>query len=213
MNDLKEHKCRWMLIILLFVPVVAAFAAAIPEATITRSHLMKDIVESHTTVGVGTEFPFREDPSYVSDLYYVYYGYAPYDWLEIDLTLHSCFAAPYPAVEAKIDIIDIFTDSGRLSTIVMGGIGFALAEDIAALVYHGGGAVNYRLSQYWQLYLGMGSDSISKAFNLQAGAYFATRKWFGISMGFSLVTGSAGIELTPSLALLATFRRDQSNTN
>jgi len=213
MNELQKYRCRLFIIILLFVPVVVANAAAIPEATVTRSHLMKDMVESYTTVEVGTEFPLRKNPSYVSDLYFGYYGYAPYDWLEIGVTVHSCFAVPYPSFEAKIDVIDIFTDSRRLSFIVMGGIGLVLAEDIGVLVYHGGGAVNYRLSQYWQLYLGAGTDSISEAFNLQTGVYFATRKWLGFSMGFNLVAGSEGIELIPSLALVATFRRDRGNTS
>lgn len=213
MNGLRKYKWRWILIILLFIPVVGAYTLGIPEATVTRAHLMKDIDESHTIVGVGSEFPFREDADYVADLYYLYYGTALKDWLEIDLTLHSCFVVPYPAVEVKIDVMDIFTDSRRLSTIVMGGIGLAFAEDVAAMVFHGGLAANYRLGQSWQMYLGLGGDSLSDAINLQAGAYFATRKWFGMSMGFSLVTGSGGIELTPSLGLIARFKRDQRNTD
>ena len=203
----------WLLfIILLFIPAAGTYAAAIPEATVTRAHLMQDIVESHTTIGVGTEFPVQENLDYAGDLYYLYYGYALYDWLEIDVTLHSCLGAPYPSVEAKIDILDIFTDSNRLSALLMGGIGLVIGGDIAAIVYHGGGAVTYRASEYWQLYLGVGSDSISKAFNLQTGVYFNTKKWFGFSAGFNLVTGSAGITVAPSISLLARFRKIQGNT-
>ena len=212
MHNPMKHKCILLFVILLFIPVVGIHAAGLPEATVTKAHLMKDIDESHTIVGVGSELPFIEDADYVGDLYYLYYGYALRDWVEIDLTLHSVLAFPYPAVEVKIDAMDIFTNSRRLSTLVMGGVGIAFDSEVAEMVYHGGLAVTYQLGECWQIYAGLGGDSLSDAINLQAGAYYATRKWFGMSMGFSLVTGSGGISLTPSLGLAARFRRNRGDT-
>jgi hypothetical protein len=167
---------------------------------------MKDIDKSSITIGAGSDVELTENPAYSGDWLFGYFGYAPLDWLEFGIASHIVDITIYPAVEAKIDVIDIFSDSSRFSCLLMGGIG-GLPGDLS--FYHAGLTMNLRLSQYLQLYLGAGSDSISKALNLQAGAYLVLLKWLGISMNFKLVTGPEGTELMPSVAPLATFRLDK----
>jgi hypothetical protein len=171
---------------------------------------MKDIDELDVTVLAGMEIAVspNSEPVYIGELYFAYIGYAPYDWLEIGLAAHSSFAYPYPSFDVKIDVIDIFTDSSRLSCLVVGGAGMIVDEDIGILAFHGGGALNFRLSQRWQLYFGAGTDSLFQALNLQAGAYLITDKQMGFSAGLNFVTGSAGMQLIPSFTVFVTFNQD-----
>ncbi len=174
----------------------------LPTATVTRTHLMKDIDKSTITTVAGVEFELTDDPEYMGDSLFGYFSYAPWDWLELGIAGHALTLGLYPSVDAKIDVVDIFTDSSRFSCLLMGGVG-GLPEDL--FFYHGGLTMNYRLDQYVQLYLGAGSDSISEALIFQAGAYIVPLKSVGISTNLKLVTGRDGTDLMFSVAPLATF--------
>jgi hypothetical protein len=195
-----------MLGVLLILPISSSSALGIPETAITRTHLMKDIEESSVTIGVGTEWLKEEpEPAYNADFLYVYLGYSPLDFLEFGIALHSIWLDFYYLGEAKIDLVDIFTDQKRVSCILMGGAGGRWVEGSFDLLYHGGVAVNYRVDDRMQLYFGAGSDSDSAALNLQAGIYAVALKWLGISFNAKLVTGPKGTEPMISIAPLAVF--------
>ncbi len=180
----------------------------LPISTVTRTHLMKDIDKSTITAVAGAEFELAEDFEYVGDSLFGYCSYAPWDWLEFGIASHILNLGLYPSVDAKIDVVDIFTDSRRFSCLLMGGVG-GLPEDL--FFYHGGLTMNYRLNQYVQLYLGSGSDSVSEALIFQAGAYIVPMKSVGISTNLKLVTGRDGTELMFSMAPMATFRLGKSD--
>lgn len=172
------NKNRALQIILLIVPVLSLYAFAIPETAITRTHLMKDIDKSSITIGAGLEAELTENPVYSADWLFGNFGYAPLDWLEFGVAIHVLSLIICPSVEAKIDLVDIFTDFSHFSCILMGGIGGFTDDEEFYLIYHGGMAVNLRLNQYWQLYLGAGSDSLSEALKVQLSpdrVYFLSR--------------------------------------
>ena len=174
----------------------------LPTSTVTRTHLMKDIDKSTITTVAGVEWELTDDPEYIGDSLFGYCSYAPWDWLEFGIAGHILNLGLYPSVDAKIDVVDIFTDSRRFSCLLMGGVG-GLPEDL--FFYHGGLTMNFRLNQYVQLYLGAGSDSISEALIFQAGAYIVPLKSVGISTNLKLVTGRDGTDLMFSVAPVATF--------
>jgi hypothetical protein len=194
-----------LLPLLFLVPALWLSAFAMPELTITRTYLMRDIEPSTMTVAAGTEL-FREDTeAYLGDFLFGYVGYAPKDWVEIGVAFHS-WLFPYPSLEATFDLVDVFTDSSRLSLLLMGGISPLIADGQFYLFYHGGAALSYRVGAATQLYLGVGSDLLSKALNLQVGAYFRLLEWLGASTNFKLVVGSEGIEPMLSIAPMVVIR-------
>ena len=191
---------------LLVLPAVLSFAGAIPEPTVTRTHLMKDIDAEKIVFGFGLEM-FQQDPEppYLGEFYFAYCGYPHSDWLEYGIAVHSISVVPFPMVELKFDPIDIFTDS-RFSLLLMGGLGAVGADQQLHFVYHGGTALNFRYNEKSQLYAGVGSDSLSQAWNVQAGVYVMLLEWLGVSANFKLVSGSEGIEPMASIAPLAIIR-------
>jgi hypothetical protein len=174
----------------------------LPTSTVTRTHLMKDIDKSTITAVAGIELELTEDTEYIGDSLFGYFSYAPWDWLEFGIAGHALNLGLYPSVDAKIDAVDIFSDSRRLSLLLMGGIG-GLPDDL--FFYHGGLTMNYRPNPNVQLYLGAGSDSIAEALVFQAGAYFIPMESLGIFANFKLVTGRDGTELMFSMAPSASF--------
>jgi hypothetical protein len=190
-------KTGFILALLLVVPSISSSPFPTQETSVTRTHLMKDIDESTVVIGVGIE-SFREDPAYMSDTYIGYLGYAPCEWLEVGFALHCLTVMFYPSLDAKIDLMEIFTDSSRLSCMLMGGIGGLPWDEDYPLFFHGGAAVNYRLARWLQLYAGAGSDSVATALVMQAGVFLAPLKWLGASVNFKLSIGSEGVEPTIS---------------
>ncbi|UCF98891.1 MAG: hypothetical protein JSV89_04960 [Spirochaetaceae bacterium] len=189
---------------LLFIPTSLSYAFAMPETSITRTHLMKDIDPASVTIGIGMEFVSEDpDPLYNADFLFGYLGYAPFDWSEFGIAFHTAWISFFPAVEAKIDLVDIFTDASRISCLLMGGIGAYSKDDGFDPIYHGGIAVNFRPKRSQQLYAGAGTDSLAKALNLQVGLYFELLDWLGLSMNFKLVIGPDGTEPMFSAAPLA----------
>jgi hypothetical protein len=194
-------KTRLVLALLLVVPVFSSYPFPTQETSVTRTHLMRDIEESSLIIGIGLE-SFGEDPEYMSDTYFGYLGYAPFDWLEAGLAVHCLTLGLYPSVDGRIDLLEIFTDSTRVSCFLMGGVGGLPGDPDYPLFYHGGAAVNYRVTRWLQLYAGAGSDSVATALALQAGVYLAPLNWLGASVNFKLVIGPEGVEPMISAAPL-----------
>jgi len=196
-------------ILVLFGPILFITSCiTLPTSTVTRTHLMKDIDKSTITAVAGVEFELTEDSDYIGDSLFGYFSYAPWDWLEFGIAGHTLNLDKYPSVDAKIDVVDIFTDSKQFSCLLMGGVG-GLPDDL--FFYHGGLTMNNRLNRYVQLYLGAGSDSISEALIFQAGAYFIPMESVGIFTNFKLVAGRDGTELMFSMAPVATFITGKSD--
>lgn len=195
-------------LVLFGLTLVITSCLTLPTSTVTRTHLMKDIDKSTITAVAGIEFELTEDTEYIGDSLFGYFSYAPWDWLEFGIAGHELNQGLYPSVDAKIDAVDIFSDSLRLSFLLMGGIG-GVPDDL--FFYHGGLAVNYRLNPNVQLYLGAGSDSISEALIFHAGAYFIPMESVGIFANFKLVTGREGTEVMFSMAPSATFRAGKAS--
>ena len=193
-----------IILILFILGLLLLFTSCLtlPTPTITRTHLMKDIDKQSVTIGAGIEFELEENPGYWGDSFFGYVGYAPLDWLEIGIAGHSVALSIYPSLEAKIDVINMFTDCSPFSCVLMGGIG-GLPEDL--FFAHAGLAMNFRINQSLQLYLGAGTDSISDALNLQAGAYIAPIEWLGVSSNVKFVKGNEGTDLMFSIAPLITL--------
>ena len=198
----------WVLALslMILIPATVCHAMGIPETAITRTHLVKDIQRSTITAAVGMEF-FKgslsgstEGLAYAGEALFGYFGYSPFDWLELGIAVHNDWLRFVPAVEAKIDVVDLFTDSSRISCLLAGGIGY-VPDD--SPWYHGGAAVNFRVNQRLQLCLGAGSDSWSQALSLQAGVYVVLLDWLGLSTNFKLVCGPQGMEPMLSVAPLA----------
>ena len=194
-------------LVLLFV-LAAACSYAMPstESSVTRTHLMRDTEASTLVVAVGLEPPLGEDDKYTSDSLFGYLGYAPCRWLEAGVAAHYLSFGLYPAVDAKIDLMEIFTDNTRWSGMLMGGIGGLPKDPDYPLFFHGGAAVNVRMKHWLQLYAGAGSDSVAKALALQTGAYVAPFEWLGASVNFKLVIGSKGVEPMASAAVFVIGR-------
>ena len=195
------NKTRLVLTLLFVVPVISLFPFPNQETSVTRTHLMKDIDKSTVVIGIGLE-TYGEDAAYLSDTYFGYFGYAPFDWLEAGLAVHCLTLALYPSVDVKIDLMEIFTDPTRLSCFLMGGIGGRPGDADYPLFFHGGAAVNFRVARWLQLYAGAGSDSVATALALQAGVYLAPFEWLGASVNFKLAIGPEGVEPMISAAPL-----------
>jgi hypothetical protein len=195
-----------VLTLALFV-FVAGRLCAFPsqESSVTRTHLMRDTEASTLVVAVGLE-PSGENVEYMSDAIFGYIGYAPYRWLEAGIAAHNLSFGLYPSVDAKIDLMEFFSDDTPWSCMLMGGVGGLPKDPDYPVFFHGGAAVDYRLRQWLQLYAGAGSDSVARALSLQIGAYMNPFKWFGASANFKLVIGSEGVEPMASAALFVIGR-------
>ena len=166
-------------------------AFAIPELTITRTHLMKDVERETVIAGGGFDFAIPGD-EYLGDILLGYCGYAPTDWLEIGIGVHAGMESVFPAVEATFDVLDAFSCFDRWSVLIVGGIGGWPGGGENLFHYHGGTVFNYQLNRRLQLYLGAGGDSASEALVVQAGVYLTPLHWLGISTGVGLVYGAKG---------------------
>jgi hypothetical protein len=107
-----------LLPILLVFPALALSALAVPETSVTRTHLLKDIERSSITLGLGMESELREQRVYSADYLFGYLGYAPLDWVELGVAAHAIGLSAYPSVDAKVDLVDVFFDSSRWSSIM-----------------------------------------------------------------------------------------------
>ena len=196
---------RLVLVVLLIFPSVFCLALGLPETAVTRTHLMKDIDRSTIAIALGVEDnrEEEEETAYQGDVLFGYLGYAPLDWLEFGVAVHTAGLTFFPAAELKVDAIDLFTDSGRFSLLLMGGIGAAREDGALHLICHGGGALNFQAKEDLQLYLGAGSDCLSEALNLQGGIYAVLLEWLGLSVNLKVVGGPEGWEPMLSLAAIA----------
>jgi hypothetical protein len=185
-----------VLTLFLVIPALASSAFGVPETSITRTYFLKDIERASITAGLGMEAELVQDPAYEGDNFFGYLGYAPLQWLEVGLGAHVESLQIYPSAEAKIDLAGVFADSRRLSLLLMGGVG-GLPDRL--LFAHAGLGLNLRLSRLLQLHLAAGSDTLSKAMSLQAGAFLRPLKSLGVAANAKLVIGQEGI--TPVLSV------------
>jgi len=192
-----------LLFILLFIPAELCSSLAMPEMTFTRTHLMRDVEESSLVIGAGVDYCIPND-RYLGDILLAYCGGAPLDWLELGLGLHVWLGALVPSVDVKLDVVDLFGHSERFSLLLQGGVGITAA--VEAVSYHAGAALNIRLSRSVQLYLGAGTDSLSDALVLQAGACLVPAQSLSIAVGLGMVTGPQGTAAMLSLAPLLVFQ-------
>ena len=192
---------------LLFVLAAAcSYAFPIQETSVTRTHLMRDTEASTLVVAAGLESEFCENDAYMSDTLFGYVGYAPLRWLEAGVAAHVLSFGLYPSVDAKIDLMEFFSDDTRWSCMLMGGLGGLPKDPDYPLFFHGGTAVNVRMRHWLQLYAGAGGDSVASALSLQTGAYLTPFKWLGASANFKLVIGSEGVVPMASAAVFVIGR-------
>lgn len=196
-----------MLIGFLVIPALTSSAFGIPETAITRTHLLKDSERASVTVALGLELDLNENPAYAGDSLFGYLGYAPFDWLELGLGAHVVSLQLVPSIEAKVDLVDMFSDDSRISFLLMSGFG-GLPNEL--LFYQAGLGVNFRIRGPLQLYLGAGSDSISTAMSLQAGVFVRPLKSLGVSANAKLVIGREGTAPAFSIAPLILLSRRSS---
>jgi hypothetical protein len=67
-------------------------------------------------------------------------------------------------------------------------------------------AVDVRVGRYLQLYLGAGSDPISRALSLQTGAFAVPLTWLGFSGNLKLIMGAGEFMPMLSFASFAILR-------
>ena len=148
---------------------------------------MKDIEAKTVTISAGFEKGAEDDIAYWPDLFFEYLGYAPNDWLEFGIAGHYLFHVPM--VEAKVDLAELLLKAEKFSLMPTIGIGPVSDEDFPA---QAGLIANYRLGEKWQVYTGAGTDLLSEALNLQVGAYWTPKPWFGLTANAKLVAGDKG---------------------
>jgi hypothetical protein len=187
----------------LAVPAFWLHALAIPETTVTRTHVLNDIERSTITVAAGFELPLRSEASYLGDTGFGYVGYAPLDWLDFGIGAHLVDFDIYPSAELSLDVVDMFSDSSRFSLLLMAGVG-GLPASLWFL--HGGLGAVYQFTEYLQFYLGVGSDSNSRAAAVQAGVFVGPWRSLAVSFNAKLVVGPDGTELVVSLAPMLKIR-------
>jgi hypothetical protein len=200
---------KWLLALLFVLAAACSYAFPSRETSVTRTHLMKDTAASTLVVAAGLE-PYGDNAEYMSDTLFGYIGYAPFRWLEAGLAAHYLSFGLYPSLDAKIDLMEFFSDDTRWSCMLMGGVGGLPKDPDYPLFFHGGAAVNYQMNHWLQLYAGAGGDSVADALALQTGAYVNPFKWLGASANFKLVIGSAGIVPMASTALFVIGRYERS---
>jgi hypothetical protein len=193
-----------LLFLLLFLPALLSYSLGAPETAITRTHLMKDIDPKSITLAVAGDL-VREKPEAVhyADFLVVYLGYSPWAWLEFGVALHSIWSNPLAGLEGKIDLMEFINDSSRVSCLLIGGFGGYREDGAYSPVVHGGLALNLRVREDLQLYLGAGTDSLSQALSIQTGLYVSVLDWLGFSLSFKLAVGPEGTEPMLSAAPVA----------
>ena len=205
------RKTESVLALLLVLAAACSYAYPSQETSVTRTHLMKDTEASTLVVVAGLEPEFCENDAYMSDSLFGYVGYAPFRWLEAGVAAHVLSFGLYPSVDAKIDLMELFSDSTRWSFMLMGGVGGLPKDPDYPLFFHGGAAVNYQMNHWLQLYAGAGADSVAKALALQTGAYVNPFKWLGASANFKLVIGVEGVVPMASAALFVIGRYERGS--
>jgi hypothetical protein len=193
-----------LLLLLFFLPALLSNALGAPETAITRTHLLKDIDPNSITLAVAADIVREKpEPLHYADLPVVYLGYSPWAWLEFGVGLHSMWINPLPALEGKIDLMEFFAGSSRLSCLLICGIGGYKEGGAYSPVFHGGLGLNLRVKEDLELYLGAGTDSVSKALSNQPGLYVSVLNWLGFSLNLKLAVGPEGIEPMLSAAPVA----------
>jgi hypothetical protein len=166
---------------------------------------MREIEPRAVTVAAGLETYSTADP-YMGEFIYAYGGYAINDWAEAGIALHTYPSSADIGVDARVDLVDAIWDVKRLSLLLMGGVG-GFVYLMPQLIFHGGVAVTYRGREWWEIYVGAGSDSVSRALVVQAGACMTLFSWFGLSVSGKAISGPLGRALVVSFMPFLIFRR------
>jgi hypothetical protein len=198
------NNTKVLMLLLLLFPALLAYALGAPETAVTRTHLMKDIDPQSITLAVaGDIVREKPDPVYYADFLVVYLGYSPWAWLEFGIALHNIWVNSFAALEGKVDLVAFFTDSSRLSCLLLGGFGGYRADEAFSPIFHGAVALNFQAKEDLQLYLGAGTDSLSDALSVQTGLYISVLEWLGFSLSLKVAVGPKGTEPMLSAAPMA----------
>jgi hypothetical protein len=161
---------------------------------------MDDIRKSHLAVSAGVEVPVGETGSILPDPIYEYVSYAPTDWLELGLAGH--WFIQLIGIEAKIDVVDMFTDGSPVSALILGGVTIGPDSEETPLVINAGFAVNYGLSDNFEVFLGAGSSNISQVPSLHAGFNWIPFKWLELALGAKLAINTRDTDPDPPAVLM-----------
>ena len=187
-----------MLLILIIVFIIPMACKVIP--TLSRTYLMDDIRSKTFSIAAGTEIPIGEGGAILPDPIYEYISYAPNDWLEIGAAGH--WGIGLFGVEAKVDVIDIFTDGLRVSAIIGGGISVASGSEDTGVALNASLCANMRMTESIELYAGIGGSSISQVPSVHAGVNIDLFRWLSISANAKLVINTQEKDPDPPAALM-----------
>jgi len=135
-----------VILILIFLSLSLGSCIILP--TISETHLLSDIQEDELSISVGTEQPIGEAHVILPDVLFEYVSYAPADWVEFGLAGH--YSVGLIGIDARFDVIDMFTDNSPLSGMIVGGVLFLSGG--SGPIVHFGAAANYRFNRTFEVY-------------------------------------------------------------
>ncbi len=166
--------------------------------TISETHLMSDIDEHDLSISVGTEQPIGESNGILPDVMYEYVSYAPADWVEVGLAGHYSIALL--GIDARFDIVDMFTDDSPISALILGGVLFFSGG--SGPVGHMGAAVNYRINRVVEVYAGAATSTLFFAPTFYLGTNINIFKWLSLAANMKLALNTVVEEDPPPAALM-----------
>lgn len=176
-----------------------ALSSCVIIPTISQTHLADDIQEKHLSVTAGVEQVIGETPGILPDMVYEYVSYAPTDWFEIGVAGH--YAIALIGADFKLDLVDLAVDDSPWSALLMGG---AMASPSGGgFVFHGGAGLNYRLTDYLELYATAGVNAPFFVPMFHVGANVMPFEWLSLSANTKVAVNTIDdSEGNPPMALM-----------
>ena len=147
--------------------------------------MLSNIQEKELALNVGTEFPEQLiDEKYLilPDILFEYLSFAPTDWFEFGLAGH--YTVALLGIDAKLDIVDMFTNDSPVSAMVLGGVQFFSGLQP---VFHFGAAVNYSLNRFVELYACAATSTITFFPVFHLGTNLNIFEWLSLSANLKTV--------------------------
>lgn len=182
---------RFLVFMAALAAVLMTAGCATQQPSFSRAYMSRDIREGSFSGGAGVEFqPFKEYSGYSPDFAAPFVSFAPYDWLEMSFAGHVLLLVP--TLDARVDLIDMFTDDLPVSLFIMGGANPFIKEE--PFMYHYGAMANFRPAPGIEVYAGAGTDAVSDAWAVEGGVHWQPLEWLGFTTGGKWVLGPKGYD-------------------
>ncbi len=198
-------KIRGLICIAVVILLSFLAGSCIILPTISETHLLSDIQEDELSITVGTDQLIGEPGIILPDVLYEYLSYAPADWVEFGIAGH--YGIGFLGIDARFDIIDMFTDDNPLSAMLLGGA--LLFSGGSAPLAHFGGAANYKINRFVEVYAAAATSTLFFVPVFHIGTHVNIFDWLALSGNLKIAvnTVETNVDVPPAAIMISVAPR------